>query len=50
MPNPTEKTERNRKIYEDKQKMSWTQLMIKWGLNLKTLQTIVNREKRKDGK
>lgn len=48
MANPNEKADRNREIYEDKKVMSWTKLMIKWGLNLKTLQVIVDREKKKE--
>jgi Mor family transcriptional regulator len=48
MSHPFEKTKRNRQIYEDKKTMSWTELMMKWKLNLKTLQIIVDREKRKN--
>lgn len=43
-----EKVERNKEIYADKKKMSWTKLMQKTGFSYSTLYRIIKREKARE--
>ena len=43
-----EKTARNRKIYLDKKKLSWTKLLQKYGLSYTTLKEIVLSQELKE--
>jgi Mor family transcriptional regulator len=45
-----EETKRNQQIFADKQKMSYTGLVLKYRLSLTRIQQIVRREKIKNNK